>query len=92
MEYTVVADGGTFDYSSRRGDDVTFYDCAGEEKSLPLRSEDGFEAELRYFHSCLMDGSRPNYCMPEDSAAAVKLARLMLEARKRNGEKIACQL
>jgi predicted dehydrogenase len=91
MEYTVVADGGTFDYSSRRGDEVTFYDCDGQEKSVPLRSEDGFEAELRYFHSCLMDGSRPNYCMPEDSAAAVKLARLMLEARKRNGEKIPCQ-
>ena len=88
MEYTVVADGGTFEYSSQRGDDVILYDCAGEKRPVELRKEDGFEAELQYFHSCCVDGSRPNYCPPEDSAAAVKLARLLLEARKRNGEKI----
>jgi predicted dehydrogenase len=92
MEYTVVADGGTFEYSSQRGDDVVLYDCAGEKAPVALRKEDGFEAELQYFHSCCADGSRPNYCPPEDSAAAVKLARLLLEARKRNGEKIPCRL
>lgn len=92
MEYTVAADGGTFEYSSLRGNDVTLYECAGEAKPVALRDEDGFEAELRYFLSCASSGSRPNYCAPEDSAAAVKLARLLLEARKRNGEKIACQV
>jgi predicted dehydrogenase len=92
MEYTVAADGGTFEYSSLRGDDVTLYDCAGEQTPVTLRKEDGFEAELRYFLSCCINGSRPNYCAPEDSAAAVKLARVLLEARKRNGEKIACQV
>ena len=71
---------------------LTFYECAGEENRFRYAARTAFEAELQYFHSCLMDGSRPNYCMPEDSAAAVKLARLMLEARKRNGEKIACQI
>lgn len=92
MEYTVVADGGTFEYSSQRGDDVILYECSGEKTPVPLRKEDGFAAELQYFHSCCVDGSRPNYCPPEDSAAAVKLARLLLDARKRNGEKIACRL
>jgi len=92
MEYTVVADGGTFDYSSLRGNEVTLYECAGEKRPLPLREEDGFEAELRYFLTCCIEGSRPIYCPPEDSAAAVKLARLLLEARKNNGEKIACRL
>lgn len=92
MEFTVAADGGTFEYSSLRGDEVMLYDCAGEKQSVPLRQEDGFVEELRYFHSCCAEGSRPNYCPPEDSAAAVKLARLLLEARKNNGEKIACRL
>lgn len=92
MEYTVVADGGTFEYSSLQGDHVDLYDCSGEKAQVELRNEDGFEAELQYFHSCCADGSRPNYCPPEDSAAAVKLARLLLEARKRNGEKIPCRL
>jgi len=92
MEFTVVSDGGTFEYSSQRGDDVVLYDCSGEKANVPLRKEDGFEAEVQYFHSCCVDGSRPNYCPPEDSAAAVKLARLLLEARKQNGDKIACRL
>jgi predicted dehydrogenase len=92
MEYTVAADGGTFEYSSLRGHDVTLYECAGEATPVALREEDGFEAELRYFLSCCIDGSRPNYCAPEDSAAAVKLARVLLDARKRNGEKIKCQV
>jgi len=92
MEYTIAADGGTFEYSSLRGDEVTFYECSGEQRPLELRKEDGFEAELRYFLTACMEGSRPNYCAPEDSAAAVKVARVLLEARKRNGDKIPCSI
>jgi len=92
MEYTISADGGTFEYNSLRGDDVTLYECSGEQKPVELRKEDGFEAELRYFLTSCIDGSRPNYCAPEDSAAAVKVARILLEARKRNGEKIPCRI
>ncbi|HYP07873.1 MAG TPA: Gfo/Idh/MocA family oxidoreductase [Bryobacteraceae bacterium] len=92
MEYTVAADGGTFEYSSLRGDSVSVYACAGESSMLELRGDDAFEAELQYFHSCCVDGVRPNYCPPEESAAAVKIARLLLAARKDNGEKIACRI
>jgi len=92
MEYTVVADGGTFEYRFQQGDDVVLYDCSGEKVPVALRSEDGFEAELQYFHTCCVEGSRPTYCPPEDSAAAVKLARLLLDARKKNGDKIECRL
>jgi predicted dehydrogenase len=92
MEYTVVTDGGTFEYSSQQGNDVTLYDAAGESRVLDLRQEDGFEAELRYFVSCCRNGERPAFCPPEESAQAVKLALLLLEARRKNGEKIACQL
>jgi len=92
MEYTVVTDGGSFEYSSLRGDSVTLYTCEGEEKAVALRQEDGFEAELRYFHECIAQGLRPSYCPPEDSAAAVKLAQALLDARKKNGELIPCHL
>ena len=92
MEYTVSMDGGTFEHSSGRGDGVDVYECGGEKSSLELRSGDAFEAELQYFHSCCVDGTRPKYCPPEESAAAVKLARLLLEARKNNGEKVTCRI
>jgi predicted dehydrogenase len=92
MEFTVSADGGTFEYSSQRGDGVDLYECSGERADLPLPGEDAFEAELRYFLKCCVEGKRPAYCPPEESAAAVKLARELLEARKRNGEKMTCRL
>jgi predicted dehydrogenase len=92
MEYTVATDGGTFEYNSLQGDGVELYECAGEKRSLALEGGDAFEAELQYFHSCCAEGTRPNYCPPEESAAAVRLARLLLEARKNNGDKIPCRI
>jgi predicted dehydrogenase len=92
MEYTVVTDGGTFEYNSQRGNDVTLYDAAGDSRPVKLVDEDGFEAELRYFVSCCRSNERPVYCPPEESAKAVRLSLMLLEARKNNGEKIECQL
>jgi predicted dehydrogenase len=92
MEYTVVADGGTFEYGSQRGSEVTIYSADGESRPLPSAEIDPWEAELRYFIECCVDGKRPAFCPPEDSAKAVKVALLMLEARKRNGEKLPCRL
>ena len=92
MEYTVVTDGGTFEYSSAGGDSASLYDREGEKHKLDLAATEAFEAELQYFLSCCRDRVKPSYCPPEDSAKAVKLARLLLEARRRNGEKLACRL
>jgi predicted dehydrogenase len=92
MEYTVATDGGTFEYSSQRGNDVILYEATGETRSLELRQEDGFEEELRYFVACCRSGERPSFCPPEESAQAVKLSLFLLEARLRNGEKIPWQL
>jgi predicted dehydrogenase len=92
MEYTVVTNGGTFEYSSLRGDDVMLYDAEGESRALELRQEDGFEAELTYFVSCCRSGESPAFCPPRESAQAVKLSLLLLDARLRNGEKVACTL
>lgn len=91
MEYTVVADGGTVEYSSLDRPPV-LYSSDGEREALPMEEKDGYRAELEYFLDCCRKGARPELCKPEDSADAVALTRLMLEARKRNGEKIPCDL
>ncbi len=91
MEYTVVTDGGTFEYSSARND-ASVYRANGEAGPLPLPEQDGFEAELAYFVECCRARKRPDLCPPEESAAAVKITLLMLEARKKNGEKLACRI
>jgi predicted dehydrogenase len=91
MEYTVVADGGTVEYSSLDRPPV-LYSSDGEREALPMEEKDGYQAEIEYFLDCCRRGAKPELCKPEDSADAVALTRLMLEARKRNGEKIPCDL
>lgn len=91
MEYTVVADGGTVEYSSLARP-PTMYRANGEIEPLPMVDKDGFRAEIEYFLDCCRRGASPDLCPPEESADAVALARCMLEARSRNGEKIRCHL
>jgi predicted dehydrogenase len=91
MEYTVIADGGTFEYSSS-GNTANVYHASGDQDPLELTEQDGFEAELAYFVECCRGGKTPKFCPPEESAAAVKVTLLMLEARKRNGEKLECRI
>jgi len=64
----------------------------GEQESLASTETDWFAEELRYFIDCAAHGRRPDFCPPEESAIAVKLARLMVESRSKNGERIACRL
>ena len=91
MEYTVACDGGTMDYDSA-GRAPTLYTAGGEEAPLPAPEKDGYLAEIEYFHECCSKGLPPEACPPEQSAAAVKLAILMAEARGRNGEKVPCPI
>ena len=91
MEYTVVADGGTVEYSSLNRPPI-LYSADGEREALPMEETDGYRAEIEYFLNCCRHGAKPELCKPEDSANAVALTRLMLEARKRNGAKIPCDL
>lgn len=91
MEYTVVCDGGTLDYDSGKRP-PTLYGADGTEKALPLPEQDGYEAEIAYFVECCAHNRRPERCPPEDSAMAVKLTRLIAEARKMKGEKLPCKL
>ena len=91
MEYTVVSDGGSVEYSSFDRPPA-FYSADGEREALTLAEKDGYQAEIEYFLECCRRGAKPELCRPESSADAVALTNLMLEARKRNGEKIPCDL
>ncbi len=91
MEYTVVAEGGTVEFSSA-GRPATLYGADGEAREVEPPAGDAYRAEIEYFLECAAGGRRPVLCPPEESAAAVKLAKLMVEAREKKGEKIACQL
>jgi predicted dehydrogenase len=91
MEFTVVADGGTIDFSSSGRAPTLFREDGGEER-LALKDQDGYAAEVEYFVQCCLTGQQPEICPARESADAVKLARLMLEARNRNGEWIECNL
>jgi predicted dehydrogenase len=89
MEYTVVADGGTVEFSSL-GRPPVLYRSDGEVEALPLAEKDGYRAEIEYFLGCCRDETSPDLCPPEESADAVALTRWILRARSRNGEKIQC--
>lgn len=91
MEYTIVADGGTVEYSSASGSDPQVYRPGQDAETLsPPATVDGYQEEIRYFVECCATGTEPVYCSPAESAQAVKVTRLMSEARKKNGEK--CRL
>ena len=91
MGYTVVADGGTVEYSSLNSPPA-LYSADGEREALAIEETDGYRAEIEYFLDCCRHRASPELCKPEDSADAVALTLAILEARKRNGDKIPCDL
>jgi predicted dehydrogenase len=91
MEYTAVFEEGTLDYTSA-GKPPTLYSAAGVKEELVLSGRDGFIEELSYFVDCCAAGRQPELCPPEESAAAVKLTRLMADARAYKGEKVPCRI
>ena len=92
MEYTVVGDNGTVEYSSAVGAGPVLYRADGESEPLPQAEKDGYAAEIEYFVECCRTGRQPALCPPRESAQAVALMRLLLEARTRNGECVPCKL
>ncbi len=90
MEYTVVAEKGTVEYSSL-GRAPTLYRGDGEVETLAMKEQDGYRAEIEYFLDCCRSGEPPSLCRPEESADAVALALCILEARRRKGARIRCQ-
>jgi predicted dehydrogenase len=88
MEYNVVCDEATFEFSSA-GTQPTRYAVDGSEAPLELSETDGYDAEIAYFVECASQGKQPDFCPPEQSAAGVKLAERLKEARLKNGERLS---
>src|SRR5262249_47886528 len=88
MEYTVVADGGTVEYSSA-GRPPELYRADGTHEPLVEPTKDGYQSEIEYFIDCASSGKTPEMCKPEDSAAATRLTLAFADARSKNGEKVS---
>ncbi|HKD07053.1 MAG TPA: Gfo/Idh/MocA family oxidoreductase [Bryobacteraceae bacterium] len=86
MEFTIVADAGTLEWSSADSRGLVLYSPDGESRALPLDTADPFEAELRYFAECARAGRQPDFCPPSQSRDAAALSRLMLRSREHNGQ------
>lgn len=89
MEFTVVGDHGVVEYDSA-GRPHALYRADGESETPEVGATDFYQAEIEYFLQCCRTGVRPRLCPAETSAQSVRLALLMLESRRRNGEPIAC--
>jgi len=90
MEYTVVGENAVMEFSTA-GRPPHWYG-RGEDHVIELPDVDGYQAEIEYFVECCRTGARPVRCTPESSAAAVKVARLLEEARMRKGTILPCLL
>ena len=91
MEYTATSDNGTVDWSSNRGG-PTLYSADGNTRVLELREQDAYAAEIAYFLECCATGRAAELCPPRESAAAVKTMLLLIESRKRKGERLLCRI
>jgi predicted dehydrogenase len=90
MEFTVVSAGGTLEFRSGDGA-MRLYDSSGSSEPIECGEQDPFVEELKYFVGCVRERRQPVLCPPEDSALAVRVARLMMESRERKGEEIQCR-
>ena len=91
MGYTVVADKGTIEYNSD-GAGPTLYKLDGTSQALNAPEKDGYRAEIEAFVNACRTGRAPAICPPEESAAAVRLTRQMVDARNENGGRVPCKL
>jgi predicted dehydrogenase len=91
MEFTVTLDSATIDYNSS-GRPPTLYVSGQPEQVLDGETRDAYAAEIECFIESCRNGRAPEICPPRESADAVKLMLLLLEARTRNGRKIVCSI
>lgn len=87
MDYTVAGDKGIAEFSSA-GRPATVYWADGRWEPLPAPDLDCYGAEIQYFVECCQAGVQPATCPPAESALAVKMTKLMVEARSCNGQPV----
>lgn len=86
----------TFQVRAERGelelapDGLFLTDASGQRAPVKAPGQDGYEAEVAYFAECCRDGKKPERCLPEDSARAVKVALLLKQSRAKEGEQLKC--
>ena len=90
MEFTVVTDRATLDWSSG-ATELREYGSDGKVALHTLTEGDPFAAEVAYFADCAIEGRTPERCPPEQSAQAVGLMRRIIESRRRSGESVPCR-
>jgi predicted dehydrogenase len=81
MEFTATFDRDTVEFSTASG--------AGVLASAPGAA---YAAEIAHFAEACDTGRQPPLCPPRESAAAIKLMLLAIEARNHKGEKIPCNI
>ena len=84
MEFTILCDGGTLDYSSEKPG-LRLHTSDGEAVDVDLSECDGFVAELQAFVDACNSGDSPALCRPEDSTESVRMALAMNRSRARSG-------
>jgi predicted dehydrogenase len=90
MQFTVVTDAATMDWNMGEPD-LRIYCADGEPEPRKLGEYDPFARELEYFARCALAGAHPDFCPPEQSAAAVEVMLKLLESRARGGETLTCR-
>lgn len=91
MDFTVVSDESTFEYSSIGAAELREYGSDGKAATHKLPDTDAFREELQYFADCVIHARRPERCMPEESALAVALMHRIVESRTRKGAPVTCR-
>jgi predicted dehydrogenase len=81
MEYTATFEQETMEFSTASG--------VGVLESAPGAA---YAAEIAHFTESCNAGRQPTLCPPRESADAIKLTLLAVEARKQKGEKVACNI
>ncbi len=84
MEFTMLCDGGTLDYSSDKPG-LRLHTVGGEQVEVDLPQQDGFVGELQAFVNACGQGEAPAMCRPEDSAESLRIGLAMRRSRSLGG-------
>lgn len=84
MEFTILCDGGTLDYSSEKPG-LRLYTRTGTLVDIDVPPRDGFVGELQAFVDACVAGAPPALCPPEDSAESLRMALAMNRSRALGG-------
>jgi predicted dehydrogenase len=62
----------------------------GERKRIEVAQGGGYDAEIAYFVDCCRNNRRPEQCIPQDSARALRIALAFKASRDEGGAQVKC--